>query len=347
MFLKECTLKNFRCFEQQTFNTDAKTVLIEGVNGSGKTALLEALFYTVFARSFRTSQLAECMHDQSNACWIKSCGTTHGIDWTITRARSASERVAKIGQQDATTKQILELFKVVVLTAHDMTIIQGYPEQRRVFLDTIGILSDPSYQSLLSRYRYTIKQKMALLKTNTSGSELDIWSERVWILSKELSGKRAVLLERIEKILVTLDTSRSEKVSFSLLSSCVKHASYEQFLAENMSIITREKMYGKILFGAHFDDFEITKNQKNIKTMFSRGQQKILLIFLKLAMVEILQHEAIVLVDDFITDFDQHNIEKYFYMLSERSSQLFITSPISFNDFSWLNMKTNSVKITL
>jgi DNA replication and repair protein RecF len=107
-------------------------------------------------------------------------------------------------------------------------------------------------------------------------------------------------------------------------------ASFEDFLAEHDWLYEDERRYGRSLFGAHLDDIAITFEDKKSKSFASRGQQKLIVLLVKIAQMRQLMVQkgsGIFLLDDFMTDFDEHRAANALNALMDLKMQLVITSP--------------------
>ena len=92
-----------------------------------------------------------------------------------------------------------------------------------------------------------------------------------------------------------------------------------------------ESRWGRSMFGAHLDDFLITFQEKRARAFASRGQQKLILFLLKIAQLMELQKtgkNATLLIDDFLTDFDENRLKSCLNILQKINSQIFITCPL-------------------
>ena len=109
--------------------------------------------------------------------------------------------------------------------------------------------------------------------------------------------------------------------------------STEDLLIRYPSLQNHEMMQRRSLFGAHLDDFSMTFQGKSCRTYASRGQQKLLIFLLKLAHITLLRKESpsggvVLLVDDFMTDFDQERAQALIPLMTSLPTQLIVTTPV-------------------
>lgn len=133
-------LKDFRCFEQTTIDLDSKIVLICGANGTGKTSLLEALYYGCYLRSFRTHLSRDLVALGKDSFFVKFLirdgVEDNSVDHTIQIGFAHNKRLVKVDNKTAISyKDLLLYYRVVSLTEDDLKLIQDGPEERRAFLD--------------------------------------------------------------------------------------------------------------------------------------------------------------------------------------------------------------------
>jgi len=193
--------------------------------------------------------------------------------------------------------------------------------------------------------------------TSAAGEELHVWTEKLVTLSYQLTVERESFLEIMQKLCdtifatifaqsSTLRITLESKTAFkkdtgdhsNTCSTTKSHdssistptpISIKDFYQQNSSLLLREKYFKKTLFGAHLDDFKIMFNNIPAKEFASRGQQKLLIFVLKCALLKTMDNDAIFLVDDFLTDFDQENFEKALQYIVSLPTQIFITTPCS------------------
>src|SRR5690349_8885573 len=151
-------IKDFRCFESLTLSFEGPIILIEGDNGSGKTSLLEALYYGCYLRSFRTSSPKELIRFGSNSFFVKMAvrnqlnAQTFGHDIQVGFSRG--KRVVKVDQKPiASYKELMDHYRIISLTDDDMQLVKGAPQERRSFIDQAVLLNDPAYGQKLRDFR--------------------------------------------------------------------------------------------------------------------------------------------------------------------------------------------------
>lgn len=321
--ISDITLTNFRCFKKLSVSFDASVVLIEGDNGTGKTSLLEALHYGCYLRSFRESSPCNIIAFEQPAFSIALRGTTCNEPWQLVVGASAEQRMVKFnGAPLKTHKQILDYYRTITITEDDINLLAGPPQERRTFLDSTLFLLDTDYGDELKHYAKIVKQRAALLAApyfDKNGH--DLWTEKFHHVSGIIQDKRRALLTQLESKVQELLRMYIPHTSHSL--SC----EYAEKKC-NEDLLHREKALKRVLFGAHFDDVHIVYGNSRARTYASRGQQKMLVVLFKLAALQLINKPTVLLLDDFMTDFDQKKIEQVVMALMAERTQIIATCPM-------------------
>lgn len=355
MIIKQLRLNNFRCFKDKTFSFDDKFVIIQGPNGSGKSSILEALHYSCYLRSFRTHLHKDIMllgQDHFFAHVLFDQELTGTSDQIQIGFSSEQGKVVKLNQKPIQSyKELLAAYRIVTLTADDLSLVHSAPEARRSFLNYSLFLSDPSLANTFKQYKHIVDQRNKLLSssplnrsTQSFQDELVIWSEKMWGASTMLRALRIDYLTKLERIVNELleqfywSSDQKLQVRFDYVTRPVQHdldfASFWKKFSEHG--LARELQYGRSTFGAHLDDVSIIFQEKNARIFASRGQQKLIVFLLKVAQLKLTNitgEAGVLLLDDFMTDFDEQRLEMGLRMLEAMPGQIFISCP---NDSQYL-----------
>lgn len=342
MRISKVTLKNFRCFDNFTIDLNHPIVLLEGENGSGKTSILEALYYACYLRSFRTHVPKDLMTLGTNDFFIKlhltDTDTIGAHDIQIGFAQG--KKLVKIGQKPVSMyKELLSYYRVISLTEDDLALVQESPQIRRSFIDHVLMLQDPDTMSLFRQLRSIVNNRNALLSSKHSidTSLYQIISEQLWNISSQIVAARITMLKKIEdEVNILLKDYFDAQISIALEYNIKKVPSFvgtfADFASDQPGFAQTEFRFGRSLFGAHLDDFSITYQNRDSRSHASRGQQKLIVCLIKIAHLIILSKHigpAIFLLDDFLTDFDEIRLEKILDALANLKTQLIFTVPIT------------------
>lgn len=352
MQIRSLELKNFRCFPalRQTF--DGQLTLIQGSNGSGKTSLLEALYYGCYVKSFRTHKSGEVARSGVQAFFIKIVlEEQDGQEHTITVGFDQGKKEVKVdGKVVESYKELVNLYRVVAITEDDLQLIRGEPEIRRTFLDQVILTRTPTYASCVASYRALLKQRNALLSSpaNPDPRVLELWTEKLWALSEQMRKERRSTLVDLAREANALIAAHFPELGELVVTYGIPE---ETILGENTKVTTpaawvrtcgeRERLARRTLFGPHLDDIsfelKVTGARLSCKQYASRGQQKLLAVILKLAHLALVgKNGAIVVLDDFMTDFDPERAQVLLGLLKNYQTHLLFTSPLGKEQVGYL-----------
>lgn len=332
MAIESITVKQFRCFTQKAFSLAAPIILIKGKNGTGKTSLLEALYYAGLLRSFRTHMPKEMIRSESDAFSIKMTLATQNGTHELAVGLSNEKRSVKLdGKQVSSFKDLFDYVRMISMSEDDLMLIKGSPEHRRHFIDNALHTQDPQAAHILSKYRKVLASRNALLKQHTVSKELyAIWTNQLWTLSQHITTQRITLLEHLEQ---KTNMLVKEFIPDCPRISCTYYAKHEVTTVDDImsKLFLQEIQAKRTLFGAHLDDIFISFNNLSSKTYASRGQQKLTILMLKIAQAKRIQEQkktlSAFLLDDFMTDFDETRIEHILPALIALDTQLIFTCP--------------------
>lgn len=346
MSLKELNLKNFRCFTQKKIHFDPSITVIEGSNGSGKTSLLEAIHYFCYVKSFRTPSPKDLIHFDNETFFLSSIMENNEQTDHITIGCSGTKRHVKINQKAITSyKELRDVCQIVTVTQEDIALVKESPEKRRSFIDHAVVLHKPEIADTFKAFRYLLDMRNAFLsqKAHISLEEFEIWTKKLWLISTAIQKERNDFLNLLLSHAPRFADCFLPSHTFSFLYKIKEGEQYntwEDFYNNSEALFQKERFYKRTLFGAHLDDIEIMFNQKPARLFSSRGQQKLLSLFLKILQMYTLKSKLILdnknhplslifLIDDFLSDFDNQTLEKILKTCFSLEAQLIITTPLS------------------
>lgn len=335
--LRSIHLKNFRCFKQFEVQLDAPYILFMGANGVGKTSLLEALYYACYLRSFRTYSPKELIHFGNQEFFIKIVlGAPTELSHAIQIGFGTHRRLVKVDQKSITSyKELMTYYRIISVTESDLDLIQGSPQNRRLFLDQTLLFCDGAYAIMLREYRQVVDQRNALLQQRFFNKDTyAILTRQVWELASKIQHQRELLLDQLVMFINKQSNALFPSIGsfeFSYKARRALRQSYEEFLATYPSLAEQEQRFGRTLFGAHLDDIAINFQGQSSRLFASRGQQKLIVMLIKMAQLQLLLAQgipAICLLDDFMTDFDADRMVTILGALQTLGTQLIFTTPL-------------------
>jgi recF protein len=333
-------LKNFRCFSSFKLAIEKPILLLEASNGKGKTSILEALYYACYLRSFRTHTPKEMVQfghkDFFIHLQVQNNLHTQGLTHEIQIGFTHNKRLVKVDKQTiASYKDLMSHYRVVSLTEDDIALVKESPQIRRTFMDHALLLMDADYAQELRTYRQVVDQRNALLEQRRGRNEMyEILTEQLWTKSCQIQKKRIELLKSIQheiNIIIAHYFENAFTISYQYGYKYAPHETIIQFHEANPRLYEQEGRFARSLFGAHLDDMVIFFHDHHSKHFASRGQQKLIVLLTKVAVMRrmALNNEpAVFLLDDFITDFDPDRAQILLKVLHQLNSQLIFTSPL-------------------
>ena len=166
MKINSIILENFRNYKNLELDFDESRNIIVGENAQGKTNLIEAIYLTAFARSFRTSNSADLISFGQSSARVSTYITSEDIDKNINIViRSDGKKmIKKDGKLIRKTTELLNNVVVIIFSPDDLRIIKDSPDRRRAFINRELSQMRPMYYDALRRYNEALREKNALLK---------------------------------------------------------------------------------------------------------------------------------------------------------------------------------------
>ncbi|MFC1842991.1 DNA replication/repair protein RecF [Candidatus Dependentiae bacterium] len=387
MRINTLNIKNFRCFKSLRLNFETPISIIQGDNGAGKTSILEAIHYMCYMRSFRASSPRDLIHFDSDNFFVKAGFTAHGtesgkLEHEIQVGFSQNKKLVKLDKKHISSfKDLMDFYRVVTLVEDDLWLIKGGPDIRRAFLDNAILLVDHTFLGKLREFKKVLQQRNMLLQLDRVTQEsYDLWTRQLWEKSREIQVMRNKIItvyqdcvnNALKAVFVGVSQKSQGKPQSKLGKSRDAQAKskesaitvsfeykpkkmglkldYDQFISQMGDLKQQEMRFRRSLFGAHLDDFLIKFKSKKSKVYASRGQQKLVVLLLKAAQLVNLSKErgqAVFLLDDFMTDFDEEKAELLVSYLVSLGGQLIFTSPSKLGFFDDLLLRMGASKIKL
>ena len=307
-----------------------------GKNGSGKTNLLDAIYYLCMCKSYFTnSDLAVARHE-SNFFRLEGKFERHGeAETVVCKIQLRKQKV--IERNKAAYKRLSEHighFPVVMIAPDDTMLAVGGSEERRRFLDNTLSQLDAIYLQHLIFYNKVLQQRNAALKRFAESGRFD--QRLLNTYNQQLLGPAQYIHEARQAMIAALNpvfdnyynliSNRSEQVSCCYTSK-LEGANFASLLAESAE---KDRILQRTTVGIHKDDLTFLLNDRPLKRFASQGQLKSFVLALKLAQYHrIREHQActpILLLDDLFDKLDTHRIRGLLELLHDNTfGQVFIT----------------------
>ncbi|MFW5648080.1 MAG: DNA replication/repair protein RecF [Candidatus Alkaliphilus sp. MAG34] len=343
MIIEELRVINFRNYKDIHLKFHPRLNIFVGNNAQGKTNLLEAIYLCAVGRSFRTNRDNEMINIEKQQAYVRvKLKKKYGdVDIEI-RLSSGHGKDAKVNNICLTKiGELLGNLNVVLFSPEDLKLIKGGPGERRKFMDREISQIFTRYYYILGQYNKILRHRNRLLKDSRKRNlDLEVWNEQLamtgaWIIFYRRNFiKRINLLARLMHRKVTGSAETLEIIYDSDVE--VEDNDRIDQIKGNMlkkleNSINTDKKRGLTTTGPHRDDIILMINGLNAKNYGSQGQQRTVVLSLKLAEIELIKGEVgeypVLLLDDVMSELDS---ERQNYLISNlKNVQTFITTAIT------------------
>ena len=346
MRLKRITYENFRNHRFLTFEPDNGVTLIHGVNGSGKTSILEGVHYCALTKGLVSSTDGECLQFSADYFLLDSIfvSETEGqMGIKIIYKKEKDKQVIVNNSEIKPFSRHIGRVPCITFSPSEIMIVNGAPAERRRFLDNAISQTDRKYLDDLLAYRRVLHQRNALLsqlyaKIPVHQDMLDLWTENLSRLAASIIHARirfiALFFYQFKRLYAQLSVDEDPSILYhSSLGKISQDISvdrlYNLFLSRYEETRRQEILRAQTMTGPHRDDLLFLLHGKEIKKYASQGQLRTFLISLKLSQhqfyAEILGEKPICLLDDIFSELDTSRTANIFKIL-ESCGQAIITS---------------------
>lgn len=340
MNLFRLQLTTFRNYQSLQLLFPEEGAIFEGINGSGKTNILEAIYILCTGRSQRGSKRSEMINFGSDNTYIE--GEFKEKDRSAVASMGFSRDKKVIMKYDGVVvKKFTEWFgkrPVISFGTDDLQLVNGTPELRRRFIDILCSQIDSEYLTSLITYKHYLSCRNQILNSNLDRIQCEIYEQQMAHSGAEIFIKRKEIISFLGSFLQDYYREISgNRESAALLYepsvSCEcsskkewKNVFYE-LLKERRN---RDLETGFSTVGPHRDDIRFLLNQKPSKTYGSQGQCRSIVLSLKLSSVSCLEYfrqdKMIFLIDDALSELDQDRTSRVLPLIEDKG-QVFIATP--------------------
>jgi len=341
VFIDSIDLVNFRNISRASLSFSRALNLFIGMNGQGKTNLLEAISFFSLGRSFRSRRREEMItFGEDYAFLAVRAESDNGITFVVEVGMNAAGavKVSVNGKRVKGMSDFVGTIPAVIFTPEDIALAGGSPQIRRLYIDYTAAQIFPRFVRSLKRFKRILRQRNAFLKGFESAKDLEekeTWDEAFIEVSTEIVERRREalkkILPRVKAIFEELNGEGAELNLDYICSFNPEGLDIEAALRISLeSSRDAEQRKRFTVAGPQNDDILLKLGGAELRRYGSQGQKRIVSIALKLAQAVTIMEERgerpVVLLDDIFSELDKEKSGKLKGALDDRY-QVFVTTP--------------------
>ena len=363
MYLKKLHLRSFRNYVDRQVEFTARKTILVGNNAQGKSNLLEAVELLASLKSHRTTRDRELVLDSASAGQLEAVvERTHSVNELSIVFRKQGRRTVAVNRENLRRQlDFLGVLNAVQFSSLDLDLVRGAPDNRRSWLDNLLIQLEPVYSSILQQYNQVLRQRNALLKkiraikqdeslglVDSFEPQLRLWDDQLAAAGSRVTRRRARVVTRLAPIAqswhqrISGETEQLEINYRPNVEWTEDEPSKVQkaFLTKIEERRTAEQYQGKTVVGPHRDEIEFTINQTPARYYGSQGQQRTLVLALKLAELklieEVIGEPPLLLLDDVLAELDPNRQKQLLEVIGDRFQTIITTTHIDSFNQDWI-----------
>ena len=315
-------LKTVALQELQPFN------VFYGLNGSGKTSILEAIHLLATGRSFRTHIPKHYIQNETANAIVFAQSATEKIG--MQKLLSGEQLIKVNGDHIATQGQLAKILPLQHIDPQSTDIIDDGAKPRRQLIDWLMFHVESEFYQAWQYYSRALKQRNSLLKSrrNLTLQDLEPWNKMLSEYGEILHIQRSAVVEQwkvyfeqdLQQLLPDLEITLEYSAGF--------HS--KQGLLHDLTVHHQKDLDRRYTeYGPHRADLRLKTTLGDADVVLSRGQKKLLMMALKLSQIAMLHagnKETVVLLDDLTAELDLTAQRRLIERLSQLGSQVFITT---------------------
>ena len=369
MYLKRLHLRDFRNYRDRHVEFGAPKTILVGDNAQGKSNLLEGAALLSTLKSYRSASDRDLIREGTDVgrVWGLVERQIAPIELSVTLRRTGRRTVAVDRQGCRRQLDFLGIFNVVEFSSLDLELVRGSPESRRHWLDGLVVQLEPLYAHLLKQYERVLRQRNALLRKNRDSrfsippgtdSALPVLDVQLATLGTKVMRRRARAIERLTPIARAwhdaigggaeqLSIRYAANVSLPEPSPMWEKPEVlrQGFLELIQDKAIAEYHRGTTLVGPHRDEVALFINETPARQYGSQGQQRTLVLALKLAQLKLIEEVVgeppVLLLDDVLAELDPNRQNQLLEAIEDRFQTLITTTHLGVFDAQWL--KTSQI----
>ena len=331
MFIGSLQIRNVRNLLEQEFELGPRLNLFQGPNGSGKTALLEAIFLLARGRSFRTTHLSEITRYGESGFQVVA-QIRHSQDGDVVTGVSRTGKDLSVRYHGEPVRRMsshARRFPVSIATPDSQELIHGSPKVRRRWLDWGLFHVEQNYLEMWRAYHRALRQRNCLLKISARSKELGAWEQEMATYSTEIHVARTRFIGTVGSHMQLLaDKAANYSTSLQLNPGW----NFTRSLSEELEATrAQDAAAGFTRFGPHRADLTFVVDDRDASVSLSRGQSKLYVVLLAIALgqaiTELGGESPVMLLDDPAAELDPETKAILINLISDQAVQSLMSLP--------------------
>ncbi|MCL1929990.1 DNA replication and repair protein RecF [Candidatus Saccharibacteria bacterium] len=298
-------LQNFRKHRNFVVEFKPGVNLITGLNSSGKTSLVEAIYISLQGKSWRSNFL-DITNNQTD--WWRVDLNINNTEKRIVKFQN-NQKTFQLNSKNFKTLSTNNKKQIVLFEPENSRILYSSPKKRREFIDYFISQTQPGYSEIIRKYNRIILQRNKLLKQEfLKQTDLNIWDEQMANLAAEIIAARQIWVKEVNQYIseeYQKVTGANEKIELVYKN----HDTAAKILNQLKVNYQKERALGFTSVGPHKDDIGFLINNKKAERQVSRGEGKLIILTIFIILIKKYQIEYVIF-DDLFNDIDLERVKK-------------------------------------
>lgn len=343
MRLLSLSLRDFRNVREARIEPSPRSTVLVGPNGQGKTNLLEAIFLLCTLRPLRATRLAELVRFGAERARVQGEFEGPGGARSVAVEIGPAGRTAFLDGKTLSSSDRLDAFfegrAAVCFSPDDLLLVKGGPDQRRRFLDRAAFNRWPAVLSEARDYLRALRERNAALRSSSPEVEESFREPLVRAGARLVARRIALVAELAPRVAEAFAEISGPEAAVARLAyrpaAGIPVAGTEEEIASRLADalahrLGRDRDKGYTSAGPHMDDLTLALGGKGVRPYGSQGQQRAIVLALKIAEIENLRDKLgrppLLLLDDVSSELDPAKNEHLLTHLSALPGQAFLTT---------------------
>lgn len=359
MFLNSIKLSYFRNYIEEEIIFNSNKIIILGDNAQGKSNLLESIELLSTLKSHRTSRDQDLVYKDRVYSKIIANISRKFTDYNLGIMLPFKGKRELTVNHEKVSKNLdfLGVVNTVLFSSLDIDLVRGSPEYRRNWVDNLLIQLEPVYSYIIKQYNLVLKQRNALLKnfkklginsyyelSPSQELELKLWDDKLIENGCRVMRRRGRVLQKLEpfaKFWHSQISDKTEKLEIIYLPNIAYKKDDIEEIHHNIKLQIEEKRNNEIsiattLVGPHRDEIDFIINDSTARNYGSQGQQRTLVLALKLAELQLIEEvigePPLLLLDDVMAELDLKRQQQLLDSLGNRFQTFITTTHLNYFD---------------